>query len=187
VDKIKLLNPKIVVGGVVAAFVIIVWIVGFSGSTIIDDVSGGSIFSPSEGPREVFPLEIELEDISILEVRDKAATIEVKFKVSNPNVKSVILQVLKYELYEDNVRIKISQIGDRPVAMLETSNYFTILNEHPTILKDKITIKNTGNTPELWSALTNNTPKWTVKGEAFFNLSSITAGGENEITFEFSR
>ena len=35
VNKIKLLNPKIVVVGVVAAFAIIVGVVGFSGSTII--------------------------------------------------------------------------------------------------------------------------------------------------------
>ncbi len=186
-DKIKLLNRKIVVGGVVAAFVIIIGIVGFSGSTIFDDVSGGSIFSPSEEPKEVLPLEIELEDISILEVTDKAATIEIKFQVSNPNVKSVILQMLKYKLYEDNIMIKFGQISERPMGMLTTSNYFTILSERPTILKDKITIKNTGNIPEVWSALTSNTPKWTVKGEAFFNLSSITSGGEKEITFEFSR
>jgi len=65
------------------------------------------------------------------------------------------------------------------------SNYFTILSEQPTILRETITIKNTGNLPEFWDALTNNAPQWKIKGEASFNLSSITAGGENEITFEF--
>jgi LEA14-like dessication related protein len=183
----KLLNPKFVLGGIVAAFTIIVGIIGFSGSTIIDDVSGGGIFSPSETPREVIPLEIELEDISILEVTERATTIEVQFKVTNPNFKSVILQFVKYELYENNVRIAISEIGKRPTGMVDASNYFTILNEIPTILKDKITIKNTGNLPELWIALTNNTPQWKIKGEAFFNLSSITSGGENEVTFEFTK
>ena len=181
------MNRKIIFGGIIAAFAIVFGIVALSGSTIIDDVSGGNILSPSEVPRQTLPIKIELEDISILEVTDKAATIEIKFQVTNPNVKSVILQMLKYELYEDNVRIKFGQIGERPVGMMASSNYFTILSEHPTILKDKITIKNTGNIPELWSALTSNTPKWTVKGEAFFNLSSLTSGGENEITFEFSR
>ena len=181
------MNPRIFVGVIVAAFAIVVGIVGFSGSTILNDVSGGGILSPSEIPREALPLEVELEDISILEVRDIAATIEIQFKVTNPNYKSVILQMLKYELYENNVRIKIGEIGQRPVGMVDASNYFTILSEQPTILKDKITIKNTGNLPELWSALTNNTPQWKVKGEAFFNLSSLTSGGQNEITFEFTK
>lgn len=183
--KIHLLNPKIIVGGVVAAFVIVIGLIGVSGSTFIDDISGGSIVSPSEAPRGALPLEIELEDISILEVNEKAATIYVEFKVINPNFKSVILQVIKYELFENDVRIAVGQIGERPVAMLESSNYFTILNERPTVLSDTITIKNSGNTPELWETLMSNTPQWKIKGEASSNLSSITAGGENEIFFEF--
>jgi LEA14-like dessication related protein len=181
------LNPKIIVVGVVAAFAIIIAIIGFSDSLIIYDVSGGNITSSADIPREALPLQVELEDISILEVNEKAATIEVQFKVTNPNFKTVILQFIKYELYENNLRINISQIGERPIGMVESSNYFIILSETPTILKDTITIKNTGNTPELWNALSNNTPQWKIKGEASFNLSSITAGGENEITFEFHK
>ncbi len=179
------MDRKIVFGGVIAAFGIVFGIVAFSGSSIIDDTSGGNILSPSEVPRQTLPIKFELEDISILEVNDKAATIKVAFKVTNPNFKSVILQVITYELYENDVRIKLSQIGERPVGMLETSNYFPILSDRPTFLKDTITIKNTGNSPELWDALMNNTPQWKIKGVAYFSLSSITSGGENEITFEF--
>ncbi len=179
------MNGKSVFGGIVAAFGIVFGIVAFSGSSIIDDTSGGSIVSPSELPRQTLPIKFELEDISILEVNDKAATIKVAFKVTNPNFKSVILQVITYELYENDVQIKLSQIVERPVGMLESSNYFTILSDRPTILKDTITIKNSGNSPELWDALINNTPQWKIKGIAYFNLSSITAGGENEIVFEF--
>ena len=179
------MNPKFIVVGVVAAFAIIVGIVAFSGSSIIDDTSGGNIVSPSEAPRQALPIEFELDSISILEVNEKAAIIDVAFEVTNPNFKAVILQMIKYELYENDIRIAVSQIGDRPIGMIESSNYFTILSEQPTILRDTVTIKNTGNTPELWDALTNNTPQWKIKGEGFLNLSSITAGGENEITFEF--
>ena len=179
------MNRKIVFGGIIAAFAIIFGIVAFSGSTIIDDVSGGNILSPSEVPRQTLTIKIELEDLSILEVNNRAATIKIAFKITNPNFKSVILQVVTYDLYENDVRVKVSQIGERPMGMLESSNYFTILSDRPTILKDTITIKNSGNFPELWDALTNNTPQWKIKGVAYFNLSSMTSGGENEITFEF--
>lgn len=184
-EKSCALNRKIIVAGVVAAFVIVIGIIGFSGSSIFDDVSGGNFISPAETSRETLPLDIELEDISILEVTERAATIEVQFKVTNPNFKSVILQLITYEIYENDMRIQISQIGERPFGMVDSSNYFTILGDTPTILKDTVTIKNTGNTPELWDALKNNTPQWKIKGDATFNLSSITAGGENEISFEF--
>jgi len=179
------LDRKIVFGGIIGAFAIIFGIVAFSGSSIIDDVSGGNILFPSEGPRQTLPLNFELEDISIVDVNDRTATIKVAFKVTNPNFKSVILQVVTYELYENDVRIKISQIGERPMGMLESSNYFTILSDRPTILKDTIIIKNSGNFPDVWDALINNTPQWKIKGIAYFNLSSMTLGGENEITFEF--
>jgi LEA14-like dessication related protein len=178
------LNPKFVIGGVVVSFVIIIAIIGFSGTSIINDIHMGNTVS-SETPKEVLPLLIELEDISILEVNEKDATIGVEFKISNPNYKSVILNSVKYDIYENNVRIKTSQIGESPTGMVDSSNYFTILSEKPTILKDKITIKNSGNSPELWNALTSNTPKWKITGEASFNLSSMTAGGENRVTFEF--
>jgi len=46
---------------------------------------------------------------------------------------------------------------------------------------------NTGNTPELWEALAKNELSWRVSGEAFFNLSSITAGQENILKFDFSK
>lgn len=179
------MNPKIVVGAVVAAFVIIIGLIGFSGTSIIDDVSGRGIIPSSEAPIETLPIKIELENISILDVNEKEAIIEVQFKVTNPNYKSIILQTIKYDLYENNMKIQSSQIGERPMGMVDSSNYFTLLSEQPTTLKEKITIKNTGNSPEFWDALTNNTPQWKIKGEASFNLSSITAGGENQMTFEF--
>ena len=179
------MNPKIFVGIAVATFAIILGIVAFSGQSIISDVSEDGLLQSPEATSEILPLEVELENISILEVSDRAATIKVEFKVSNPNYKSVILQFLKYELYENDKRLHVGVIGERPGGFVTSSNYFTILTERPTILSDTISIKNTGNTPELWSALINNSPDWGISGEGYFNLSSMTSGGENVITFEF--
>ena len=182
----SLVNPRVFVGAAVAAFAVIVGIVAFSGQSFINDITEDGLIPRSpDVQRQVLPLEIELQDIIILEVTDTAAFIETKFKVTNPNYKSVILQYIKYELYEDDLRVSISDIGERTTGFVAGSNYFTILNEAPTILTDKITIKNTGNTPEFWTALKSNTPKWKIKGEAFFNLSSMISGGEQEIKFEF--
>jgi len=100
---------------------------------------------------------------------------ELKFKVSNPNPKSVILQFIRYELFENDLRVSAGTIGERPAGFVVGSNYFIILSESSTTLSDKITMKNSDNNPEFWSALTNNTPNWRVTGDAFFNLSSMTA------------
>jgi len=187
-DKIFMLNPKIFVGAAVTAIVIILAIVATSGSSIINDISAGPGFMSSpQTNQEVLPLEIELEDLSVLSISDKDATLEIKFKVSNPNYKSIILQMIRYDLYESDLRVAIKTIGDRDAGMLASSNYYTILNDRPTILSDKIIIENSGNIPEFWDALNNNSPQWRITGEAFYNLSSMTAGGENEIKFEFTK
>ena len=174
------MNPKIFVGAaasVLIAILVVFWL-------FASDVEGG-FFSPST--QEVLPLEIELFDFSVLEITEKQATLEIKFKVSNPNFKSVMLQHIKYSVYHDDVRITAGELGSSPEGFLSSPNYFIILNERPSIIGEKFTIMNTGNTPELWEVLTKNELNWRVSGEAFFNLSSITAGQENILKFDFSK
>ena len=179
------MNPRVLVGIVVVVFAVIVGIVAFSGQSIIDDISRGGLLQLPDGSGDVLQLEVELVDVSISEVTERAAIIDVQFQVNNPNSKSVILSFIKYELFEADQRIHIGEIGERLDSFVIGSNYFTILSDQPTLLSDTITIKNTGNDPRLWDVLTSNTPSWRISGEASFNLSSMTAGGENITTFEF--
>ena len=180
------MNPKIVVGGVAGVLIAIIVVFTLTGTSIISDVEGG-FFSPSSQGQQVLPLEIELFDFSVLEVTEKQATLEIKFKVSNPNFKSVMLQHIKYSVYHNDDRIAAGEIGSSPEGFLASPNYFIILNERPSLIGEKFTITNTGNTPELWETLNKNELNWRVSGEAFFNLSSITAGQENILEFDFSK
>jgi len=181
------LNPRIFVVLGVAGFAVVIGIVALSDQSLISDISEEGIFSGSSDPPKVMPITIELEDLSIVEITDKYAVLEIEFLVSNPNFKSVILQYLKYELLEDDVRVYVGQIGERAAGFVIGSSYIQILSESSTTLSDEIILKNTGNTPELWSDLTEDTANWKIIGEAFFNLSSMTTGGQNEVTFEFTR
>ena len=182
----KPMNPKIVVGGVAGVLIAIIVVFTLTGTSIISDVEGG-FFSSSSQVQQVLPLEMELFDLSILEVTEKQATLEIKFKVANPNFKSVMLQHIKYSVYHNDVRIAIGEIGSSPEGFLASPNYFIIRNERPSLIGEKFIITNTGNTPELWETLTKNELNWSVSGEAFFNLSSITAGQENTLKFNFSK
>tara|TARA_Y100000768_G_scaffold212274_1_gene159901 strand:- start:195 stop:743 length:549 start_codon:yes stop_codon:yes gene_type:complete len=182
------LNPRIPVIGVVGAFAVVILIIAYSGTSVIDDTSGEARLGSSSGT-VIEPLVIDLDEIIIKDVDERTAYVEIAFKVTNPNYKSVILEMIRYNVYEDGMKIGTKSIGDRaaPGGLVSASNYFTILSDRPSIIKDDFTIKNDGNIPELWKALENDTPQWRVSGEAYYNLSSMTAGGENEITFEFTR
>jgi len=141
---------------------------------------------------QIQSLNVELDDISIKEVTPRGATIEISFKINNPNSNSVIVQVMDYQLFEtgySNVeQISGGQIGSRPEGMVEFgSDYYVLLAENSIVLKDKIQLKNTGNTPKLWSDLESDTAKWRVTGTVFYNLSSMTSGQENTLHFEFEK
>ena len=182
------MNPRIPVIGVVGAFAVVILIVAYSGTSVIDDTSGEARLGSSSGT-VIEPLVIDLDEIIIKDVDERTAYVEIAFKVTNPNYKSVILEMIRYNVYEDGMKIGTKSIGDRaaPGGLVSASNYFTILSDRPSIIKDDFTIKNDGNIPELWKALEDDNPQWRVSGEAYYNLSSMTAGGENEITFEFTR
>ena len=103
-----------------------------------------------------------------------------------------MLQHVKYSIYHHDYRIVAGGIGSTPEGFLDSPNYFIVLNERPLIVGEKIIIENSGNTPELWEALTSwknsgTELDWRITGEAFFNLSSLTAGQENILNFDFSK
>ena len=180
------MNPKIFV---IAA---IVTLVGILGAIFITTSSGTSEEGSSqEIQNPVVPITIELEKVSILQVTERAAIMEIEFKLDNPNSRSIIAQQLKYSLYatgdSEEYKITSGQIGSRPEGMVDGSNYFTLLSNNSIVLKDKIVLNTPGNSPELMSILERSNPSWRVEGDVFFNLSSMTSGQENEIHFESSK
>ena len=189
IQESKPLNSKIFVGAAAGGLAIVLAIIAFSG-TLISDVGGGE-FAPFQEP-EVLPLQIEFHNLSVLEISEKQATLDIEFIVSNPNFKSVMLQRLKYTVFHDDTRIVAGEIGSSPTGFVDSSNYYLILNERPVTLGEKFIIKNTGDT-ELWEKLEmslaegRNALNWRITAEAYSNLSSLTSGQENIASFEFTK
>ena len=87
-------------------------------------------------------------------ISERTATIEIAFEISNPNPRSMIVQVMDYQLFEtgysDSEQIAGGSIGSRPEGMVEFgSNYYTLLGNNSILLKDDISLRNSGNTPEI--------------------------------------
>ena len=108
------MNPKIIISGVVGALLIVILAVAYSGTSIIDDTTeGGFLASPSDSKPEIIPLIIDLENIEVLDVDDSVAYVEISFKITNPNYKSVLLEMIRYSVFEDGTKIGTKSIGDR--------------------------------------------------------------------------
>jgi hypothetical protein len=152
----------------------------------------GEIPTENQNITQVEPLQIELDEISVTEISARTATIKIAFKVTNPNPRAVIVQTLDYRLFEtgysDTLQLAGGEIGSRPTGMVEFgSNYYVLLGNNSILLKETINLRNSGNTPELWADLEDNTATWKVTGDVFYNLSSMTSGQENELSFEFTK
>ena len=181
-----MVNPKIFVGVAVAVLAVILGGILLTGPSLID--------APGAGPQaqQIQPLRVELDDISVAKISERTATIDVVFVIHNPNQRAVLVQTMDYQLFEtgysESEQLSGGQIGSRPAGMVEFgSNYYTLLGDNSIILKDTITLRNSGNTPQLWADLQDGSTSWKISGTVFYNLSSMTSGQENEINFEFVR
>ena len=123
-NKKFLLNPRIPVIGVVGAFAVVILIVAYSGTSVIDDTSGEARLGSSTGA-VIEPLVIDLDEIIIKDVDERTAYVEIAFKVTNPNYKSVILEMIRYNVYEDGMKIGTKSIATEP--LLRTSFCFQLL------------------------------------------------------------
>ncbi|RNJ77428.1 MAG: hypothetical protein EB829_02170 [Nitrosopumilus sp. H8] len=178
------MNPKIFVGVAAVALAAVLGLLLAGPSEII---------KPGDPGNAVFQsIQVELGDIKVTKISQRSATILLSFDIENPNPGAVRVQVLDYQLYEtgysESEQISGGQIGSRPQGMIEFgSNYYTLLGSGSITLKDTITLKNTGNTPELWERLGDGTSSWLVSGDVFYNLSSVISGQENELHFVFEK
>ena len=191
------MNPKIFV------FVAVLALAGILGGILL---VGPTMTAPGQGNNDtgenapaIKLVTVELEDISVLKISERSATIEIAFEISNPNPRAVIIQTMDFNLFETGFssyeQLAGGTIGSRPEGMVEFgSNYYTLLGENSIVLKKKMTIKNTATSSELWDALESEyekgesgTASWWVYGTVYFNLSSMTSGQENTVPFEFFR
>ena len=182
------MNPKIFVGIACAALVVALGGILLVGPTMV--VAPQENNSQPSNVLQVKPLEVKLEEITVETISERNATIKVAFEIINPNPRAVIVQTMDYQLYEttysDYEQIAGGEIGSRPEGMVEFgSNYYTLLGNNSIVLKEKINLKGSENTPELWNILRSDSPTWRVTGDVFYNLSSMTSGQENELHFEF--
>ncbi len=185
------MNRKIFLGIAVVALIAILGGILMEGPKMITELQDEDI-SKTQSTPQIVPLQIELEDISVTKISERAATIKIAFKISNPNSAAVIVQTMDYQLFEtdysDSEQISGGEIGSRPTGMVEFgSNYYVLLGENHIVLKETIELKGSENTPELWATLRSDEQTWRVTGDVFYNLSSMTSGQENELHFEFTK
>jgi len=185
------LNRKPLVGVVVGIFAVIILVVSIlPGSDFLKNIVPKDVELPgslSTISSEIKPLGIQLSDISVLSVSEKETTLEFEFDVSNPNNKPILLEMISFNIFENDIKVGYGEIGERLSGQYTSSNYYTVLSDSSLMVHDKVTIKNTGNNPEFWLTLQKGTPEWRIKGEAFYSTTSAFSGLADSVVFDFTK
>ena len=126
------MNPKIFVGIAIAALAVVLGGILLVGPTIV--IPSGNNANNSATSSDTQPIRIELDDVVVSKISQRSVTIDIAFKISNPNTRSIIVQTMDYRLfatgYSEDEPIAGGEIGSRPTGMVEFgSNYYTLLGE----------------------------------------------------------
>lgn len=185
------MNRKPLVGAAVGILAVIILVLSIlPGSDFLKGVVPKDVKLPgslSTIYSDLKPLDVQLNDISVLSVSEKEAILELKFDVYNPNNKPLLLEMISFNIFENDIKVGYGEIGERLGGQYANSNYYTVLSGSSLLVHDKIPLKNTGNNPEFWLTLQQGTPEWRIKGEAFYSTTSAFSGLANSTTFDFTK
>lgn len=130
------------------------------------------------------PLSIGYNGTSIVSASERNATLQTNFYITNPNTTTVILEAINYAISADGTVIGYGQIGDRYEGSWESSYYYPLLEGASSNMGNSTIIENTGNNPDVWSALEKGTAKITITGTAYY--ATKTAFNGNDFTQDFN-
>lgn len=185
------MNRKSLVGAAIGILsVIIVIVTILPGSDFLKSIVPKGVELPGSLntiSSDLKPLTVQLNNISVLSVSEKEAILELKFDVFNPNNKTILLEMISFDILENNIKVGSGKIGERLSGQYASSYYYTVLSDSSLLVYGKTTIKNTGNNPEFWLTLQDGTPEWRIKGEAFYSTTSAFSGLAGSTVFDFNK
>jgi LEA14-like dessication related protein len=136
---------------------------------------------------QIKPITVQYNGTSITSVTDRDATLKTNFYITNPNNTTIILEYIKYDVYANGVLIGYGQLGERMEQSWQSSYYFPLIEGTSNNIGSTTDIKNTGNTPDVWSALQQGTAKLTVTGTVYYAVKTAFSGQDFSTDFNFTK
>lgn len=185
------MDTRIVLGGVAVAIIAIIVVIAFlPGSGILGSIVPHNSNMPSSltaVSSEIKPISISYNGTSVVNATYRDASLKTTFYVTNPNTTTVILESISYDLQANGVVIGHGQIGQRYEGSWESSYYYPLIGQTSDSIDDTAVVKNTGNYPDVWSALQKGTAKITVSGTAYYATKTAFSGSDFTEEFNFTR
>ncbi|MDE1829635.1 MAG: hypothetical protein KGI25_04870 [Thaumarchaeota archaeon] len=184
------MDARIILGVVVIAIVAIFFVIGTNPNTgFLKSILPSGANGPSSltsNSTQLKPLSILYNGTSILNSTERDTVLKSNFYVTNTNTATVILESINYEISANGMVIGHGQIGNRYEGSWESSYYYPLITGVPSNIGNTDDIKNTGNFPEVWSALQNGTAKFSISGTVYYATKTAFSGNDYSQIFNFT-
>ena len=185
------LDTRIILGAI--AIVIIAVVVVFAdlpGTGMIKNIlpHGPNVpTSMTAVTTDIKPLVISYNGTSVLSASERNATLQSTFYITNPNTTTVILESINYAITADGTVIGHGQLGQRYEGSWESSTYYPLVEKTSSSFNNTAFIQNTGNYPDVWSAVEKGTAKIVISGTAYYATKTAFSGSDFTEDFNFTK
>ncbi len=139
----------------------------------------------SQQPFAMKEVTLSLTSVSIKQIDDEAATVQVVFDVFNPNKNTMVLETIQYDLIANGIRLAQSQIGERlEGVVVPTGQTYYVVQNTPLTLTDTVELTKTETFAPVWTGLQSNDVDWRIKG-VYFITDPARSGGQEKL-FDFA-
>lgn len=122
------------------------------------------------------PIQIEYNGTKILSANDRNATMETKFTLTNPNDNTLIIEMVSYDIYYNDLVIGHGQYGQRYEGTWQSSYYLPLTQHNTETISNDVQIQNDGNNPQFWSSLQAGQGKFKITGTIFYSTNTAFSG-----------
>ncbi len=136
---------------------------------------------------QVNPPVITIRDISVTNVEGDNANVQVSFRVSNPNQRSLYMEAIQYNLHINDEHITMGQWGDIAAGFVAPSEGVLIVSEgFSNITAEPEPAERNSQIAEEWDSMVNGTAQYTVSGTYAYRLTqaNLQTTAEEQQTFE---
>ena len=133
------------------------------------------------------PLVILYNGTTVVKSSLREATLKTDFNITNPNTTTVILEAINYDIYANGMVVGHGQVGQRYEGSWESSYYYPLLAGVSSDISNSADIQNTGNYPDVWSAIQKGTAKIEISGEADYATKTAFSGSDFTQDFNFTK
>jgi len=161
---------------------------GFTGMKIPSlSLPNGQIFNQG-ALKEPEPLVLSINKVTARAIDNNSAEVNIAFNVFNPNIGTIMLEAISYNIFTYSKRLLSGDIGEKPEGFVDSQeNIFPIVGNSTLTLKAKGVVTKDNTDSGLWNDIVNNNTRYLVNGTFSYKQTSSfqSTGADNNFKIQY--